>query len=317
MNISDVQAQLTGEDILSLINEFVDVEGLELKEVIIDNQISLKGSFTKGLAIDFEGSLDIEGVREGKIYGRFTRLKVMKLGFFRQIRSFALKTAFKQLPIKGIESNKDEIIIDINKILNPISFIKFNIKNVFIKRNSLNVEFENINISLKGELIKVEETEVREESEDTLSLPIEKVEDNYTYGRKMIEGKMSPEVRKISDYIFVVPDIIALIYRLLKDKRVPLKTKLSISAALAYTLFPTDIIPDNIPFIGRIDELAVVFFALNRIANDVSTQVILENWAGKNELVLVLRNGIDYIINFTNAKNVEKLYNVVEELTTL
>lgn len=128
---------------------------------------------------------------------------------------------------------------------------------------------------------------------------------------------MSPEVRKISDYIFVVPDIIALIYRLLKDKRVPLKTKLSISAALAYILFPTDIIPDNIPFIGRIDELAVVFFALNRIANDVSTQVILENWAGKNELVLVLRNGIDYIINFTNAKNVEKLYNVVEELTTL
>lgn len=317
MNISDVQAQLTGEDILSLINEFVNVEGLELKEVIIDNQISLKGSFTKGLSIDFEGSLDIEGVREGKVYGRFTRLKVMKLGFFRQIRSFALKTAFKQLPIKGIESNKDEIIIDINKILNPISFIKFNIKNVFIKGNSLNVEFENINISLKGELIKVEETEVREESEDTLSLPIEKVEDNYTYGRKMIEGKMSPEVRKISDYIFVVPDIIALIYRLLKDKRVPLKTKLSISAALAYILFPTDIIPDNIPFIGRIDELAVVFFALNRIANDVSTQVILENWAGKNELVLVLRNGIDYIINFTNAKNVEKLYNVVEELTTL
>lgn len=184
MNISDVQAQLTGEDILSLINEFVNVEGLELKEVIIDNQISLKGSFTKGLSIDFEGSLDIEGVREGKVYGRFTRLKVMKLGFFRQIRSFALKTAFKQLPIKGIESNKDEIIIDINKILNPISFIKFNIKNVFIKGNSLNVEFENINISLKGELIKVEETEVREESEDTLSLPIEKVEDNYTYGRK-------------------------------------------------------------------------------------------------------------------------------------
>ena len=35
MNISGVNAKLTGQDILSIINEFVDVKGLEIKEVTI------------------------------------------------------------------------------------------------------------------------------------------------------------------------------------------------------------------------------------------------------------------------------------------
>ncbi|MGL4106452.1 YkvA family protein [Clostridium sp. LP20] len=318
MKISGVQAQLTGEDILSIINEFVDVEGLELKEVTIDNEISVKGTFKKGVSIDFEGNIALDGVQEGKVYGKFSKLKVMKLGFFRPIRSFALKMGLKQLTIKGIEADKDKIIIELDKIINPIPFVDLKIKEAYIKGQALQVEVEEVNISIKGGLMK-EEPEVEEitEEEEILMLPTKKVEDGYTIGRKAVENKMSPGVKKVSDYLFVVPDVVALIYRLLKDSRVPLKTKLSISASLAYILFPTDIIPNNIPFIGRIDDLAVVFFALNRIASDVSTTVILENWAGKNEIILVLQSGLDYITNFTGAKNVEKLYNIVEELSTL
>ena len=316
MNISGVQAQLTGEDILSIINEFVDVEGLELSDVIIDHDIKIRGRFSKGVTIQFEGALKLEGVRDGKIHGRFSDLRLKNFGFFRPVRSFALKMGLKNLTIKGIEAKKDEIIIDINKILQPIPFVSFDVKNVFVKGQALNVEMEKINISIKGELIKEVEEEIKEEIEVEV-LPINKVKDGYTFGREAIEEKMSPGVKKVSDYLFVVPDVVALIYRLLKDSRVPFKTKISISAALAYVISPTDFIPNKIPFIGRIDDVAVVFFALNRIAKDVKTEVILENWAGKNELVLVLRNGLEYIINFTAANNVEKLYNVVEELSTL
>ena len=318
MKISGVQAQLTGDDILSIINEFVSIESLQLEKVSIDKEISIAGRLKKGFEIEFQGSLIIEGLIDGKIYGKFSKLKVMKLGFFRPIRSFALKVALKELAIKGIESDKDKIIIDVNKILNPIPYLNLDIKDIYVKGQALNVDVPNIDISIKGELIKIDEPEVVEASEeDKLALPIIKVEDGYTVGRDAIEAKMSPSVKKVSDYIFVVPDIIALIYRLLKDKRVPVKTKLSISASLAYVIFPTDIIPNNIPFIGRIDDLAVVFFALNRIANDVPMNIILENWAGKNELAVVLKNGLEYITNFTGAKNVEKLYTIVEEITTL
>ena len=94
----------------------------------------------------------------------------------------------------------------------------------------------------------------------------------------------------------------ALLYRLLKDKRVSLKTKLIISGAIAYTAFPTDIIPDKIPFIGKVDEIAVIFFALERVIDDVPTKIILENWEGKNDFVFVIKNIMDYVINFTGAR---------------
>lgn len=317
MKISGVQAQLTGEDILSIINEFVDVEGLELKEVNIDNSISIKGSFKKGVTIDFQGELTIIGVEDGNIIAKFSKLKVMKLGFFRPIRSLALKFGLKQLKLSGIDATKDRIVLNIDKLLKDVPYVDIKLKELYIKGQALQVEVEDINISLKGNIIKVKEEEVITEEEDKIELPIEKIEDYYTIGRKKAEEKLPEGAKKVSDYLFVVPDIVALIYRMLKDSRVPIKTKLAISASLAYVIFPTDIIPNKIPLIGRIDDVAVVFFALNRIAKDVPTQVILENWAGKNELALVLKNGLEYITNFTGAKNVEKLYNVVEELSTL
>lgn len=317
MKISGVQAQLVGSDILSIINEFVKVEGLELKEAIIDNAINIKGTFKKGVFIDFAGQLTIEKVENSIVTAKFSKLKLMKLGFFRPIRSLALKIGLGQLKISGIDATKDRVIIDIKKLLKDIPYVDIDLKALYIKGQALHAEVENINISLMGNIIKVEEPEVITEDEEKVEEPINKVEDYYTLGRDKLQEKLPDGAKKISDYIFVVPDIVALICRMLKDSRVPIKTKLVVSASLAYVIFPTDLIPDKIPFIGKIDEIAVVFFALNRIATDVPTKVIQENWAGKDELVLVLKNGLEYVTNFTGAKNVEKLYNVVEELSTL
>lgn len=317
MKISGVQAQLIGSDILSIINEFVKVDGLELKEVTIDNAINIKGTFKKGVSIDFAGQLTIEKVENSIVTAKFSKLKLMKLGFFRPIRSLALKIGLGQLKIIGIDATKDRVILDIKKLLKDIPYVDIDLKALYIKGQALHAEVENINISLMGNIIKVEEPEVITEDADEVEEPVNKVADYYTLGRNKLQEKLPDGAKKISDYIFVVPDIVALICRMLKDSRVPIKTKLVVSASLAYVIFPTDLIPDKIPFIGKIDEIAVVFFALNRIATDVPTKVILENWAGKDELVLVLKNGLEYVTNFTGAKNVEKLYNVVEELSTL
>ena len=96
-----------------------------------------------------------------------------------------------------------------------------------------------------------------------------------------------------------------------------MKTKLILSGAVAYIVVPTDIIPDKIPFIGKIDELAVAFFALNRIVKDVPIHIILENWQGRNDIILVVKNLIEYITNFTAAQNVETLYEFLEEILSV
>lgn len=320
MNISGVNTSLTGNDLLSIINEFMNVEGLEISKVEVNEDIQFTGVFKKGVAINFVGGIKLGKVEDGKIYGEISTFKILNIGILSIFRKLALKYAVKSFEDKGIHYEKGKIIINIKKILIDVPFIDFDVDDIYIGNSILNVSVKNISLSIKGELIK--EAEIEESAQEVISgdgsiSVIEKVEDGYTVGREYACGKLPDKAKKVSDYIFIIPDLVALLYRLLKDKRVPMKTKLVISASVAYIAFPTDIIPDNIPFIGNVDELAVIFFALNRIVNDIPGHILLENWEGKTDIIIALKSIIEYVTNFTGARNVEKIYNVIGELTSL
>ena len=320
MNISGVQTQLSSDDLISIINEFVKVEGLEIENIILDNSIDVYGKYTSKFSISFEVSIEILSIKNGIIKGKFSKCKISGFGFFRPVRSLALKYINKKLQEIGINADvyKDSIEIDTNAIINTIPFINLNIDEIYIKGNKINIEVSNIEISLAGDLVKEKTSEVeKEEDDDELILPVKKVEDKYTKGRKKLEKKFDGKLNVLHEYVLIVPDIVALIYRLLKDERVKIKTKLEISAAVAYIIFPIDIIPEFIPFIGKIDDVAVLFFALNRIINEVPINIIAENWAGKNDLVVVLKKAVEFLNSYTNSSNVDKLYDAVVELTKL
>ncbi|WP_252233967.1 DUF1232 domain-containing protein [Clostridium sp. ZS1] len=320
MKISNIKVKLLGKDLLSIINEFVKIDGLYINKINISNGIIIEGNFKKGINVEFSLKVEILKLIDGKIICRLSNFKVMNLGLFRMIRSFILKKVIKDFNDKGITAEKDKISIDIRKILYDIPFVDFTLKEVFVKDKELWVDLEEINISLNGNLIKekvIEKVEENDIENCNELIVVNKVRDNYSLGRELLSNKLPEKTKKFKEYIFLLPDIISLIYRLLKDRRVPIKTKLILSSAIAYITLPTDIIPNNIPFIGSIDEIGVAFFALNNIINDVPMNVIIENWEGKNEIVTVLKSGLEYLINFTGAKNVEKLCLVITELTTL
>lgn len=320
MNISEVKVKLTGQDVLSIINEFVNIDGLKLEKIIIEDGITLEGSFHKGITINFSAKAEIVKCENNKVFVRLAKVKILKLGILRILRSFALKQLTKICEQFGITNEKEVAVIDINKVLKDVPYVNINIDDIYIKKNEIYAEVNNVEVSIAGTLIKkVEDEDVQEEEKETdVDLDkIVKVKDNYSKGREILKNKIPENGKKFSDYIFVLPDIITLIYRLLKDKRVPVRTKVVISAAIAYITVPTDMIPDRIPLIGKIDDAAVVFFALNKIVNDVPLEVIVENWEGNNDILLVLTSGLDYLINFTKAKNVESLYNVISELSAL
>lgn len=319
MNISGVKVRLTGQDVLSIINEFVNIDGLNLDKIIIEDGITVEGSFHKGITINFSVKAEIIKCENNKIFIKLAKVKILKLGILRILRSFALKQLSKICKQFGITNEKEIAIIDINKVLKDVPYVNINVDDIYIKKNEIHAEVKNVELSIAGTLIKkVESEEVEEEERTEPDLEsIIKVKDNYSNGREVLKNKMSENGKKYSDYIFILPDIITLIYRLLKDKKVPMKTKVIISASVAYIAIPTDMIPDRIPLIGKIDDIAVIFFALNRIVNDVPLEIIVENWEGNNDLLVVLTNGLDYLINFTKAKNVETLYNVISELSSL
>lgn len=318
MNISGVKVSLTGEDLLSIINDFVKVEGLNLAKIEIGEEIKLFGSYVKGFKIDFIAGLRVKRVENGVIHGEVSSFKIAKIKVFSLFRKMALKYTLKSLEEKGINYEDGKVVINLKSLLRDVPYVDLDIADIHIKQNILNVDVTNINISLEGAITKEEPEAIEaEEVIEEINENIEKVKDCYSNGRGYLENKLPQKIKTYSDYLFIIPDMAALLYRLLKDKRVPVRTKLIISGAIAYIAFPTDIIPDNIPFIGKVDEIAVAFFALDRIIADVSINVILENWEGKNDIVLVIKNIIEYVTNFTGARNMEKVYNFVEEVMSL
>lgn len=318
MNITKIKVSLTGEDLLSIYSEFVSVEGLEVKDIKINDEISITGRLNKGFNIDFLVNLKFESYEENVIKVEITKIKVLNIGVLKIIKNMAIKYLLKSLKEKGIIYNKGKIEIEYKYVLKDVSYVDFDIENIFCYLGCVNVEVSNVQVSTAG-LIKKDvqlidrsvKNDVYQEEE------IKKVEDCYTVGREKVKEKMPIKIKKYSDYILIIPDIIALIYRLLKDKRVPIKTKVIISSVICYMAVPSDIIPDKIPFIGKIDDIAMAFFALNKIIEDVPAKVILENWGGKNNIVIVLKTAAQYVTDFTGAKNVETIYGIIDEIVSI
>ena len=60
-----------------------------------------------------------------------------------------------------------------------------------------------------------------------------------------------------------LPSLARLYWRLFRDRRVAIWVKAMLVAAVAYVVMPLDLLPDVIPFVGRVDDL-VIFLAAAR-----------------------------------------------------
>jgi uncharacterized membrane protein YkvA (DUF1232 family) len=68
-----------------------------------------------------------------------------------------------------------------------------------------------------------------------------------------------------------------LVYNLLWDGRVPLAAKLIPGMATVYVLMPFDLIPGWIPFLGQIDDLAVIILAVHLFKRAVPAELLAEH----------------------------------------
>lgn len=68
-----------------------------------------------------------------------------------------------------------------------------------------------------------------------------------------------------------------LLLELVRDVRVPLRSKAVLGAAAAYIASPIDLIPDFIPFISRIDDAAVLVLAVDYFLETVPRELVMEH----------------------------------------
>lgn len=344
MKISSINVVLTEEDIMSFVSDFLSGEDFYIDKITLKEGIEVRGRFKKGITISFLVYVNINKVEENKLYVDIKKIKIFKLPILKFIINKVLKVAIDELKDLQIKVENNMAVIDIGKILEESKGFKIHIENIVMNNGQAMVSVKNIMFDIEemgqvGEERKEvptktldqakkiveenieEETNKNSENKTNDDLPIviseqrKRKTDIYTKGRKIIIEKMPDQLKPYSEYIFIVPDVTALVGRLLMEDRVPTKTKIIVSAMLGYVIVPGDIINDKIPFIGNIDDLGMVFFAVNRIVNDVPLKVILENWDGEDEIVLILRKTFEYLNKYTTGAKIDKLYSVIESLT--
>jgi uncharacterized membrane protein YkvA (DUF1232 family) len=84
-------------------------------------------------------------------------------------------------------------------------------------------------------------------------------------------------------------DVILLVKDLVSDPRVAAGDKAVAGLAAVYVASPVGLIPDWVPVLGRLDDVVVAGWALQRLLGAAGYAVIYEHWRGSDEgLALVL-----------------------------
>ena len=120
---------------------------------------------------------------------------------------------------------------------------------------------------------------------------VEHVERFYTRQRRRIDRwlaghKVNPTVR---GYLLLLPDLVALLGRLLREPAIDVGLKAQLMLAMAYVLSPIDLIPDLFLPLGLVDDVTVLAFALTRvirIMGQAGEDLLRKHWEGEGDVLV-------------------------------
>lgn len=91
-------------------------------------------------------------------------------------------------------------------------------------------------------------------------------------------------------------DVILLLRDLMRDPRVGRADKVVAGLALAYVLSPVDLLPDTVPFVGKLDDVSVAALALRRLLSSSGYDLVYELWRGSDE-------GLAFVLSFGGVQD--------------
>jgi len=120
---------------------------------------------------------------------------------------------------------------------------------------------------------------------------------NSASGRGLIAIDDAPPVPRRSrqdvaaEAVMLVPNIVKLVTRLLRDQRVPMRRKVFIGAVVGYVVAPIDLIPNFVIGIGRLDDIVLGSLAINHLMAGAHDEVVREHWDGTEDGLDLVRSG--------------------------
>jgi len=116
---------------------------------------------------------------------------------------------------------------------------------------------------------------------------------------------------KTADFLLLVPDVFILLWRLTTDSRVTGKDKVLLGSAIAYFIFPFDIIPEALVGpMGFLDDLVFGVYVLNKMLSTTDPAVLREHWSGSDDVLETIRKVLtaaDSLVGSNMASNIKKM----------
>ena len=129
-------------------------------------------------------------------------------------------------------------------------------------------------------------------------VPVPALPDPFRPDDDPVQPRRTP-AELVRELILVAPNLVKLMYRLMRDPRLPRRRKLLMGFATMYALSPIDLIPDALfPVLGQVDDVLVVVFAINHLLAGAPEDVLREYWDGDPEALELVGALVAWISEF-------------------
>ena len=89
----------------------------------------------------------------------------------------------------------------------------------------------------------------------------------------------STRYMRMARLVFKLPTYARTVWGIMRDPRTPIGLKGMMAAALAYVVFPVDLVPDVIPILGQADDLTILLLVLDLFIQNAPAEVRAEHAA--------------------------------------
>lgn len=128
---------------------------------------------------------------------------------------------------------------------------------------------------------------------------LERAERFYTRLRARLSDWLQRRTKvdeRVRGYLLLLPDLFALLIRLIRDPRVDPMLRAQLFAGVAYVISPIDLVPDFLLPAGLLDDTVAVAFVLGRltrIMGEAGDELLREHWEGEGDILAQLQRVIE------------------------
>jgi uncharacterized membrane protein YkvA (DUF1232 family) len=98
---------------------------------------------------------------------------------------------------------------------------------------------------------------------------------------------------RLREYLLLLPDLFALLIRLLRDAHIDPALKRQLILVSAYVISPIDLIPDFLLPMGLVDDTVAVAFVLSRVAaimGQAGEDLLRQHWEGQGDIIMQIQH---------------------------